>query len=371
MPRQALQPDGMAAPKPPFSPVVVSGDLVYTAGQVAHDAEGSLVAGGIEEQTRQTLENVRACLEAAGCTLDDVHEGERVPRRPRRLRRLQPRLPRVLRRAVSRAHERPGRACPPACSSRSRRSPAGAHDRATSSATASSRPTRSGRAARGWRSASSSTTRRAASGRRSRATPSPSRICTRSSARRRRSAGATSTPSRCSSSAAARASGASTASSASHDLPLTVYAVAPGARAQPGGRASDGRRRLGGGEPRLALDRLPGCVRGGRARRHATRDRDHRAGLRAAAGGLVHGPGLGGDATAGRRGGRLPLRLRLVRRRASLLGRGRPGASTSSSRTRSMRTTSSSSSRTASSRPRTSTTTSSTRSSGSTRRAAG
>jgi 2-iminobutanoate/2-iminopropanoate deaminase len=72
MPRQALQPDGMAAPKPPYSPVVISGDLVYTAGQVAHDAGGALVAGGIEEQTRQTLENVRMCLEAAGCTLDDV-----------------------------------------------------------------------------------------------------------------------------------------------------------------------------------------------------------------------------------------------------------------------------------------------------------
>jgi 2-iminobutanoate/2-iminopropanoate deaminase len=72
MPRQALQPDGMPRPKPPFSPVVVSGDLVYTAGQVAHDAEGSVVAGGIEEQTRRTLENVRTCLEAAGCTLDDV-----------------------------------------------------------------------------------------------------------------------------------------------------------------------------------------------------------------------------------------------------------------------------------------------------------
>jgi len=72
MPRQALQPDGMAAPKPPYSPVVISGDLVYTAGQVAHDAEGSLVEGGIEEQTRRTLENVRACLQAGGCTLDDV-----------------------------------------------------------------------------------------------------------------------------------------------------------------------------------------------------------------------------------------------------------------------------------------------------------
>lgn len=72
MPRQALQPEGIAPPTPPYSPVVISGDLVYTAGQVAHDAEGSLVAGGIEEQTRRTLENVRTCLEAAGCTLDDV-----------------------------------------------------------------------------------------------------------------------------------------------------------------------------------------------------------------------------------------------------------------------------------------------------------
>lgn len=72
MPRAAIQPDGVATPKPPYSPVVVSGDMVYTAGQVANDAAGSLVAGGIEEQTRQTLENVRACLEAAGCTLDDV-----------------------------------------------------------------------------------------------------------------------------------------------------------------------------------------------------------------------------------------------------------------------------------------------------------
>jgi 2-iminobutanoate/2-iminopropanoate deaminase len=52
--------------------VVVAGDTVYTAGQVANDPEGNLVAGGIAEQARQTLENVRTCVEAAGCTLADV-----------------------------------------------------------------------------------------------------------------------------------------------------------------------------------------------------------------------------------------------------------------------------------------------------------
>jgi 2-iminobutanoate/2-iminopropanoate deaminase len=62
----------MAKPRPPYSPVVSYGDLVYTAGQVAFDSSGTLIEGGIEEQTRRTLENVRTCLEAAGCTMDDV-----------------------------------------------------------------------------------------------------------------------------------------------------------------------------------------------------------------------------------------------------------------------------------------------------------
>ena len=72
MARQALQPEGLAKPKPPYSPVVISGETVYTAGQIANDPRGNLVAGGMAEQARRTLENVRSCVEAAGCTLDDV-----------------------------------------------------------------------------------------------------------------------------------------------------------------------------------------------------------------------------------------------------------------------------------------------------------
>jgi 2-iminobutanoate/2-iminopropanoate deaminase len=52
--------------------VVVSGDTVYTAGQTGVDGDGKIVEGGIAAQTRQTLDNVRTCVEAAGCTLDDV-----------------------------------------------------------------------------------------------------------------------------------------------------------------------------------------------------------------------------------------------------------------------------------------------------------
>jgi 2-iminobutanoate/2-iminopropanoate deaminase len=68
----AIQPPGVARPAAPFSPVVVSGDLVYTAGQVGHDAAGNIVEGGIAAQTRQAFENLRLCLEAGGCSLEDV-----------------------------------------------------------------------------------------------------------------------------------------------------------------------------------------------------------------------------------------------------------------------------------------------------------
>jgi enamine deaminase RidA (YjgF/YER057c/UK114 family) len=51
MTRDARQPEGVARPALSYSPVVVTGDLVFTAGQVALDARGDLVAGGIEAQT--------------------------------------------------------------------------------------------------------------------------------------------------------------------------------------------------------------------------------------------------------------------------------------------------------------------------------
>jgi 2-iminobutanoate/2-iminopropanoate deaminase len=70
--RQAVQPEGVATQKAPYSPVVVSGDLVLTAGQVAFDVNGDLVSDGIEEQARQVFDNLRHCLEAAGSSLDEV-----------------------------------------------------------------------------------------------------------------------------------------------------------------------------------------------------------------------------------------------------------------------------------------------------------
>ncbi len=70
--RTISTPDAPAAIGPYSQGVVVAGFL-YTAGQIALDP-GSMdvVAGGVTEQTRQVMANLRAILTAAGSGLDQV-----------------------------------------------------------------------------------------------------------------------------------------------------------------------------------------------------------------------------------------------------------------------------------------------------------
>ena len=56
----------------PFSKAVRAGDFVFVSGVAAIDKNGAVVQGGIEEQTRHTLESIKGILEAAGCSLSDV-----------------------------------------------------------------------------------------------------------------------------------------------------------------------------------------------------------------------------------------------------------------------------------------------------------
>ena len=57
----------------PYSQAIRVGNLVYTSGQIPIDpATGYFVEGGIKEQTRQSLTNVKAILEEAGLSMADV-----------------------------------------------------------------------------------------------------------------------------------------------------------------------------------------------------------------------------------------------------------------------------------------------------------
>ena len=57
----------------PYSQAIKSAGLLFASGQVALDpASGSIVKGGIVEQTEQVMKNVSAVLAAAGTGLDKV-----------------------------------------------------------------------------------------------------------------------------------------------------------------------------------------------------------------------------------------------------------------------------------------------------------
>ena len=64
---------GMSEPVSHFTHVVRAGRLVFVSGCVATDGEGRVVGGNdVVAQTRQTLENIKRCLAAAGATFADV-----------------------------------------------------------------------------------------------------------------------------------------------------------------------------------------------------------------------------------------------------------------------------------------------------------
>ncbi|RLE77522.1 MAG: deaminase [Thermoprotei archaeon] len=63
------------APKPigPYSQAVRAGPFLFGSGQIPIDpATGRVVEGGIKEQTERVMENIRAVLEAAGYSMDDI-----------------------------------------------------------------------------------------------------------------------------------------------------------------------------------------------------------------------------------------------------------------------------------------------------------
>jgi 2-iminobutanoate/2-iminopropanoate deaminase len=67
MPKQQITtPKGRAIG--PYSLGIASGDLVFISGQIPLDATGKLVEGDVSAQARQSLENVKAILDAAGLT---------------------------------------------------------------------------------------------------------------------------------------------------------------------------------------------------------------------------------------------------------------------------------------------------------------
>ncbi|MEY3575663.1 MAG: hypothetical protein RLZZ88_806 [Actinomycetota bacterium] len=61
----------MAAPIGPYTPVVRAGDWIIVSGQLGLH-EGSIVAGGVQAQTAQSIANLKLQLASVGASLSDV-----------------------------------------------------------------------------------------------------------------------------------------------------------------------------------------------------------------------------------------------------------------------------------------------------------
>ena len=71
---EPVVPKGFGPPLGMYSHGMVArgGDLVIVAGQVGMTADGRVAGENVVSQTKQALDNVRAVVEAAGCTMGDV-----------------------------------------------------------------------------------------------------------------------------------------------------------------------------------------------------------------------------------------------------------------------------------------------------------
>ena len=76
MPKREVTSDSIRKPIGVFSQATVAearGRLVFISGMTARRADGSIAGiGNIDVQTRQVCENIKAAVEGAGGTLDDV-----------------------------------------------------------------------------------------------------------------------------------------------------------------------------------------------------------------------------------------------------------------------------------------------------------
>ena len=73
MKRQIISTTAAPSAIGPYSQAVQAGELLFVSGQIPIDpASGELVQGGIEAETRQVMNNLKAILEAAGSSLEKV-----------------------------------------------------------------------------------------------------------------------------------------------------------------------------------------------------------------------------------------------------------------------------------------------------------
>lgn len=71
MPKRAISTDRVFQPSLPFAQATVAGGFVF-ACSTGRNREGAFAIGDVRAQTQQSIDNIRALVEAAGGSLKDV-----------------------------------------------------------------------------------------------------------------------------------------------------------------------------------------------------------------------------------------------------------------------------------------------------------
>jgi len=69
---EKIETDAAPAAIGPYSQGIKAGDYLFFSGQIPLTADGDLVVGTIEDETRQVMENMQAVLAAAGLSSANV-----------------------------------------------------------------------------------------------------------------------------------------------------------------------------------------------------------------------------------------------------------------------------------------------------------
>jgi 2-iminobutanoate/2-iminopropanoate deaminase len=73
MQKRILKTSNAPAPIGPYSQAIITGNTLYTSGQIAINPKtNELVTGNIEEETKMVMENLGAILKEAGLTFEHV-----------------------------------------------------------------------------------------------------------------------------------------------------------------------------------------------------------------------------------------------------------------------------------------------------------
>jgi len=70
--KQAIHTDQAPQAIGPYSQAVKAGNLLFTSGQLGLDPATGQFPEGVAEQAKQSLQNVKAIVEAAGATMGDI-----------------------------------------------------------------------------------------------------------------------------------------------------------------------------------------------------------------------------------------------------------------------------------------------------------